>query len=251
MSESQGTNLRRSYERARDLDFEAQLGECVDLLQHPELLAAELAEAFASLRSAVDTSACGDAPTSAPPSTSRPASPSEPYFYASRDVFVVGAPDSFTCLSHHVRPLLSPPGLPADEGIDYTAITCTADRRPLLGIVQSDRDASPYPLLLRGLACLTEIATERALADLDRQGFRGLLGATPLFDLHLMLWDHWSGEQAVPERTPLGQLSRDLAEVTQHALRTDSSSPPILRDIVCLQMNPARFDGRVRFAWRV
>ena len=43
---SHATALRRSFERARTLEFEQQIQECVDLLQHPELVVAEVKGAY-------------------------------------------------------------------------------------------------------------------------------------------------------------------------------------------------------------
>ena len=77
--------------------------------------------------------------------------------------------------------------------------------------------------------------------------FKGILSARPVFDLHLVLCD--GGE--APEQLPLEQLTRDLAELAKYALREQDRFSSLLGDIVCLRMNPHRFDGRLRFVWRV
>jgi len=51
--------------------------------------------------------------------------------------------------------------------------------------------------------------------------------------------------RAIGVRRPLVRVPAWLG----HAVTT--SLNPILGDVVCLHMNPARFDGRVRFDWRV
>jgi hypothetical protein len=82
---------------------------------------------------------------------------------------------------------------------------------------------------------------------MDRQFFLGALGLRPAFDLNLVVWDHAEED----ERATLDQLTRDLAEKVKGAIREHARFPEILRDIVCLRMNPARFDGRLRFCWRI
>jgi len=82
----------------------------------------------------------------------------------------------------------------------------------------------------------------------DRDIYRGILGPAPAFDLCLVLWDE---DEIVDPRRPLCELTRDLAEVLKRALYAEPRFPPVLNDIVCLRMNPKRFDGRLRFVWRV
>jgi hypothetical protein len=53
------------------------------------------------------------------------------------------------------------------------------------------------------------------------------------------------------DRTCLCQLTRDLSEKLKATIRENSRLPHILRDIVCLRINPERFQGRLRFEWRV
>ena len=78
--------------------------------------------------------------------------------------------------------------------------------------MQSGIDTTAYPMLLRLLASVCELGHLPQLDRLDRLCFKGALGAAPCFDLHLMLWAEWSGEDTAPARTPISQLTRDLAE---------------------------------------
>ncbi len=242
------TPLRANQRRTRALTIDDQLRECVDQLQHPELLGAEFSEAFDQVQVYLgDTT-----PPPAPSSVDVPPAERSATFYPSREIFVVRDSSSFTCLATDVAPPLgtSEPASPA-EGYDYVALTCTAAPRPVLGVVQSERDTSAYPLLLRQLANLCELAHPKSLDAYDRDHFKGLLGNVPLVDLHIVLWENWSDPEATMERTPLSQLTHDLAERVKALLAAEKRIPPILGDIVCLQMNAERFDGRVRFDWRV
>jgi len=242
------SSLRESYRRARSLGFDEQLRECIDQLQNPQLIAGELEAAHREC--AATSGGCYGVRPGLPPEDDR--GELVRWFYPSRDIFVVRDSSSFTCLAERVETI--PPELAASdgfEGLDYLAITCTAARRPVLGVVQSGIDTTAYPMLLRLLASVCELGHVPQLDRLDRLCFKGALGAAPRFDLHLVLWDEWSGDDSVPDRTPISQLTRDLAEKAKHALSSATRFPPILGDVVCLHMNPARFDGRVRFDWRV
>jgi hypothetical protein len=223
--------------------------ECVDLLQTPELVVEDLVRSVSQIRQVeVQGSAIElvhDASGSCDPRTE--------LFYPSRDLFVQGDPGSFTCLATRLG--FRGGETPSDASdatdarpIDYAAITCEARPLPTLGFVQSHETESAYPLLLRALSSLIELARPRRFDLLDRDVYRGILGPAPVFDLALVLWDDDPESDA---RRPLCELSRDLAEVLKGALAAEPRFPPILHDVVCLRMNPKRFDGRLRFVWRV
>ena len=129
-------------------------------------------------------------------------------------------------------------------------VTCDATRAPVLGVVQSESDHSAYPLLLRALACLAEMASRSQFERLNSGPFLGTLGSQPSFDLNLVLWDV-PAAPASETHTTIEQLTRDLAERVKRAVRRHADFPRILRDVVCLRMNAERFDGRLRFGWRV
>jgi hypothetical protein len=58
-------------------------------------------------------------------------------------------------------------------------------------------------------------------------------------------------ERDESERTAIEQLTRDLAENALALLRDDASCAGLMRNIVCLRMNPSRVDFRLRFGWKV
>lgn len=241
--------LRELEMRSRALPLQAQMNECVDLLQSPEWVVDELLQSIGQIRSApaeVDRIelVCDD-----------PARSEGAFFYPSRELFVRGDRCSFTCLATGVEfrraseavETTRAPGRSL-HAIDYAAVTCEARPVPVLGFTAWSESQSAYPILLRALSSLIELIRPRRFDLLDRKVYRGLLGPAPAFDLALVLWDDEGPEDP---RRPLGELSRDLAEVLKKALRDDPRFPPVLLDFVCLRMNAKRFDGRLRFAWRV
>jgi hypothetical protein len=250
--------LRELEIRSRGLPLEAQMMECVDLLQSPELVVDELLRSLEQIRTAA-------------PERGRlellkdQADRAEgAFFYPSRELFVRGDRCSFTCLATSLEFRQAGPTLVAKPGpapaavepsparalhsIDYAAVTCEARPVPVLGFTARTESESAYPILLRALASLIELTRPRRFDLLDREVYRGLLGPAPAFDLALVLWDE---DDPQDPRRPLCELSRDLAEVLKKALRAEPRFPPVLLDFVCLRMNAKRFDGRLRFVWRV
>ena len=244
------TTLRQSFERARALPPSQQIDECVDQLGHPELIMAEVVDAFHKVESWLDANpTLREDPLT--PDGKRQCIQAEEYIYEGRDLFVIGEPCAFTCLSTNVSPL---PGTESPEpgmtsGLDYVGLTCDQTATPVLGAVQSLGDATAYPLLLRGLACLSEMAPRAQAERVNRHFFKGALSDQPIFDLNIVVWDLSEAEE--PEHTPIRQFTRDLSETVKRAMTERDDLPRILRHIVCLRMNHERFDGRLRFDWRV
>lgn len=235
------TALRALEMRTRALPLDAQMVECIDLLQSPEFVVEDLVRSVEQVRET--GSQARRVELVSDQETKRDA-----FFYPSRELFVQGERCSFTCLATSVG--FMDDGIDANRShrIDYTAVTCESRPFPVLGFTQSCETESAYPVLLRSLSSLIELTKPRRFDVLDREIYRGILGPAPAFDLCLVLWDE---DEVVDPRRPLCELSRDLAEVVKTTLRAEPRFPPVLNDIVCLRLNPKRFDGRLRFVWRV
>lgn len=243
------TPLRQSYRRSCEADTTAQLRECIDLLENPELIVAEVLDTFHAVDRAFEDKILQPEILAARSEEHIERGTQPEWYYEGRDISVLGDPCSFTCLASGVEPL---PGGDFDpkaecEGFDFVGLTCSQQLSPILGAVQSERDTSAFPLLLRLLAGLAELAPQVQLERLDHQYFKGTLSSAPSFDLCIVTWEFSEGE----ERTPLCQFTRDISEVVKRTILEQSDFPNVLNDILCLRMNPMRFDGRVRFDWRV
>lgn len=234
--------LRSLAESVQTLSLAEQMTSCVSMLQSPEILVDSLMRSVDEIR---DT----------PPvrgrleMTSSEGAEKGGFFYPSRELFVQGESGSFTCLSTAVGFGGADSGETSpDPEIDFAAVTCEARPFPLLGFTPGTEEESAYPALLRGLVSVVDLTRPRRFDLLDREVYRGLLGPAPVFDLALILWDDETGTDP---RRPLCELTRDLAELLKLTLESEPRFPPVLNDILCLRMNPKRFDARLRFVWRV
>lgn len=242
------TALRSLEMHSRLLTLDQQMMECITLLQSPDVALTDLSRSIEM----VSKEGLDDHPFAldSVPSDSR-----EGFFYPCRELFVQGDGGSFTCLATGVeyRDEDADAASGTAQGanarpIDYASVTCESTPFPVLGFVQSAESESAYPLLLRAFSSLIELARPGRLDALDAEIYRGLLGSPPLFDLAIVLWDD---DREDDPRRPLCELSRDLAETLKRALVEDPGFPPVLRDVVCLRMNPKRFDARLRYVWRI
>lgn len=266
--------LRALAESAQSLSLADQMTECVSLLQAPDILVGSLLRSVDEIRDEPPIRGRFEM-------TSSEGEEKGGFFYPSRELFVQGDCGSFTCLAtaigfgapHKSDATSSEASLaaavargevpdsfssakesntPASEKpnseIDFAAVTCEARPFPLLGFTPGSDQESAYPALLRGLASVVDLTGPRRFDLFDREVYRGILGPAPVFDLVLILWDD---EVESDPRRPLCELTRDLAELLKRTLESEPRFPPVLNDIVCLRMNPKRFDARLRFVWRV
>lgn len=240
--------LRDAYRRARALPLGRQMSEAADFLSHPEVLVADVAEAFASVARWMDGRELPDLEPVDLEAVDLEELEREP-FYTTRQIAVDEATSSFTCHASDVDLLADMCPLPGErEGLDFVGVTDDTSRTPVLGTVQSKRDNSAYLLLLRGLASLAEASPLRQLDRLDQAFFAGRLPEPPCFDLDLVVWDL---PRPGDEVTVLEQLTRDLAEAVLRTLAEQTDFAGLLRNVVCLRMPTARFDGTLEFFWRV
>ena len=246
------TLLRRSYERARSVDHAQQIQECADLLSHPQLMASELLDAYAVIES------FGESELDLVCNLERRDLREDSgelvldHFYEAQEVTVScrEADDfMFRCLATDVRPVpeLVPSGDDARDGFDYIAVPLCTDAMPILGVAQTIDDSSAYPLLLRLLCCLTELAPATQLTVVNTDRLKGALQADARFDLHMVLWDE--GDLDASQST-LWELSRDLAESARDGVAGTALATRMGR-IHCLRMDPRNFRGELEEMWRI
>ncbi len=245
------TIFRRSYELARSLNLRDQMRECADLLSNPQLLGDELLDACAAISSFDESelpSVC-EIEASAPDEDS-----SElilEHFYRGQRLEIVGGPD-FSCLATNVRPVAE--GCPSQgdmkDGLDYIGLLDLADApaTPALGVVQSVDDTSAYALLLRILACLSELAPGTRFRQLNREHLKGALAEDARFEMHLVLWNE---APMSPDQTALCEFARDLVEVTRSGIERNGELSARVGTFRCLTMNPGDFYNRLDSIWQV
>jgi len=244
------TILRQRFERARALPLEAQMRECVDYLQNPEVLIQEFVDAYTAVESCCDPEEQRFQVLE--PSPDDPAARGEilERLFASGSVTVFDTvPFEFTCVARDIASISGGTGrpVPRRDGLDYVAHMVDAEPVGVLGVVQHGEEATSYALFLRLITCLSEIAPEAQLGAADAALFKGGLGGEPKLDLQMLLRD---GDPD-PAQATLRQLTHDLAEAFYAGISEEWQFPDVLRNIVCLQPAPADSDELLILEWCV
>lgn len=236
------TPLRAGYDRIRGLDADAQLQECIDLLEYPDVLANDLAEAYVLVDS------CGEAPASPEAGVPDDEIPLERFNAGDRIQVTGPEPAELQLMSGPLEPVAG-----CGPGLDYAGLLAGPEPAPVLGAVATLEEFTPYSVLMRLLCCFTEIAPPAMVSFWDRHLFKGALGDAPRFHLHLGLWS--VGEMTVrglgPAHFSLQELTRDLAALVKEACL---ESPPLgsyLASITCLRLDGEDWESPLTFEWRV
>src|SRR5688572_12461712 len=146
------TPFRQRYERSLSLELGAQIEECADYLQNPEVLIAEFLESYYWIEGKLDPEREDELLAA-----SQAELVLEPYFDSLElRVQVDGRVDSIRCLAGAFAPL---PGElhPALEqkGVDYVGVR-EGSQRVVFGVTDLQQASTSFCLLLRGLNCLAE-----------------------------------------------------------------------------------------------
>ena len=202
------TPFRERYLRAGELGLEAQLKECTEYLQHPEVLVTEFLESYYLVER---ESHPGD-------DTMRRAIENveemvlEPFF-DSLQLFIEdddGNMERLLCAGGAFDPI------PADQhpalhhqGLDYVGMR-GASSRIVLGVTTNPGETTPFQMLLRALNCFAEVAPPFQLARLRSRVIRDRIDPDAVFDLQMA---STLGESRNPDQASLFELTRDLADV--------------------------------------
>lgn len=249
-SDFPSTILRQRFERARGLALTAQVRECVDYLQNPEVLVQEFMDAYTAVESCSDPDDQRFAVYAArdKAAADRKALLDQVFGKGPVSVFDV-VPYEFQCLARDVSSISHGVDRAAQrvDGLDYLGQIVDEDPLAVLGVVQVGIESSPYALFLRLITCLSELAPDAQLRAADEALFKGNLGAEPKIDLHLLL------RETDPETTngTLRQLTHDLAEVFYAGISEEWQFPDVLRNIVCLVPAPPGSEEKLIVDWCV
>ena len=119
----------------------------------------------------------------------------------------------------------------------------------MVGVSETPDEVSPYPLMLRGLCCLAEVAPPFQLARLQRHVVGNRLRPDASFDLQIVL-----GRRRRTELdTSLLLLTRDLAELFRARIGLHEQFQDTLTRIECLEFSgdTPTPDAPLRARWRV
>jgi hypothetical protein len=244
------TLLRQRFERARSLSVTAQVRECADYLQNPEVLIQEFIDAYTAVESCcepVDQCFSVRAPRDGS-AIERKALLDGVFGKGPISVFDL-VPYEFQCIARDVASLSrsDDPGAPRADGLDYVGRVVNEEPLGVIGVVQAGLESSPYALFLRLITCLSELAPDAQLRAADEALFKGGLGAEPKLDLHLLLRD--SEPDGASET--LRELTHDLAEVFSSRVSEEWQFPNVLRNVVCLVPAPPGSDEKLLVEWCV
>jgi hypothetical protein len=239
------TPFRLRYERSCALAVEAQLEECADYLQNPEVLIAEFLESYYWVEGKLDPER-HDAMFEA----SQEELVLEPYFDSL--VLHVDAGDrseSIRCLAGAFDPL---PGElhPALEqkGVDYVGVR-EGSRRIVLGVTDLQRETTGFCLLLRALNCLAELAPPFQVARLRRHVLRERVDPEAAFDLQIGM----AARERATNEVALLELTRDLAEMFKRRIGEKAQFEGSIGRIEALEIGGATAragTGALRVHWR-
>jgi hypothetical protein len=244
------TILRQRFERARALPLEAQMRECVDYLQNPEVLIQEFVDAYTAVETCCDPDEQRFQVVES--GEGSPATRTEllARLLGNGTVAVFDTvPFEFTCVARDVVSVSGSAGkLSAHlDGLDYLGHMIDAEPVGILGVVQHDAQATPYSLFLRLITCLSELASSAQLSVADADLFKGGLGVEPKLDLQMVLCE----AEAEPAQATLRQLTHDLAEAFYAGISEEWQFPDVLRNIVCLVPAPPGSEERLIVDWCV
>lgn len=237
------TPFRDRYERSRTQSVQAQIEECADYLQHPEVLIAEFLESYYLVEGKLDPERAD-----ALHETSHAELVLEPYFDSLELRVGAGSKvETIRCVAGAFAPLAGELHPALDRrGVDYVGVR-EGSQRVVLGVSDMDGETTAFCLLLRALNCLAELATPFQVARLRRHVLRGRVDPEGVFDLQIGIR---CGERSELE-TSLLVLTRDLAEVFKTRISAEPQFDGSIGRIECLEQNPAEpTEGVLRLRWR-
>ena len=251
------TSLRKRFEYSRALDPEAQMRECVEYLENPEILVAEFCDSFLTAE-AFDNRQEDFCAYEQPQIPRRRWVDHVVQRLIEHENITVplATPYSFRYLAREIVPLWNSRLSPDDGvdrrlsggGLDFVAVIEQEGEEmyPVLGVVKPEDDPTPYLSFLRLISCLAEISTSCQMERVSRFLFKNQLPPKPSFDLYVLLVDWHENENP----HALVQLTRDLAHQFSALLREEWQFPNLVRNLVCASMpHHDRFDGSFQVEW--
>jgi hypothetical protein len=239
------TPFRLRYERSSTLEPAAQLEECADYLQNPDVLVAEFLESYYWVEGKLDPDRHDELFEA-----SQQELVLEPYFDSL--ILCVGEGDrseTIRCLAGAFAPL---PGElhPALEqkGVDYVGVR-EGSQRIVLGVTDLQHEATGFCLLLRALNCLAELTPPFQVTRLRRHVLRDRVDPEAAFDLQIGI----AARERTPDEIALLELTRDLAEMFKRRVGAEPQFAGSIGRIECLEIGAASAraaSGSLRVHWR-
>ena len=252
VDENVRTALRERYQRSATLDIEGQTRECVEYIEHPDILVAEFADSYLTASEYDRSSEEFWTPPDDLPRRRISDDVTDQLMRASQVRLLEKPERAFRYVAREIFPLRAELGGHTEgdrrsAGLDYVGLQSEDCAVPILGVIEVPEDRPPFLCLMRLLTCLAEVSTEAQLKRANRFLFKGALGDAPSFDLHVIAADQGEPE----EYLRVAQLTHDLSEVFHARLREEWQFPNLLRHIYYLDFDSKAFDGSLGVLWRV
>ena len=240
------TPFRGHLEQCQRLEARAQLVECADYIQHPDILVMEFLESYYMVERLWD-----------PETTAKSNAPREELvlepFYESLEFVLDGsdaaASEPIVCVCGALSPLPSDqhPAL-TRHGLDFVGLRSGSLKHIVLGAVQACEKESTFVLLLRALNGLAELSPPLRMAQLGSDILRGGIPEDANFSLCLGVTERPDDADA----RALVELSRDLAECFVSSTNDIAQISGLLSGVSCFELDPvALASGRVATIWSV
>ncbi len=248
MLESGATPFRERYLRAGGLGLDAQLKECMEYLQHPEVLVTEFLESYYLVER--ESHPGEDTMRRAVESVEEMVL--EPFF-DSLQLFIEdeeGQMERLLCAGGAFDPIPAEqhPAL-GHQGLDYVGMR-GASSHIVLGVTTNPSEQTSFQMLLRALNCFAEVAPPFQLARLRSHVIRDRIDPDAVFDLQMA---STLGEPRNPDQESLFELTRDLADVFTARIAAHDQFEGTLGRIEYLDCveNDGSSPTALRLRWRV
>ena len=245
--ETLATPFRAHLEHCQQLGTRAQLVECVDYIQHIDILVAEFLESYYLVERLWDPKTTAKSEVEGSELVLEP-------FYPSLEFALVepgsqAAGDPIVCVSGALSPLPSDqhPAL-TRHGLDFVGLHAGSAQHIALGTIQSSKTESAFLLLLRALNGLAELSPPLRMAQFGSDVLNGGIPEDADFSLYLGVAER----QDEGDMRALLELTRDLAEAFVARADAIAQFSGTLAEVACIELDSdALASGQLQTIWKI
>ena len=242
------TPFRAHLEHCKELGIRAQLVECVDYIQHIDILVSEFLESYYMVEGQWDPETSNSSEACSEELILEPFYDS--FEFSLLDPVSTLAGEAIVCVSGALSPLPSDqhPAL-SRRGLDFVGVQAGQAQHITLGVTQSSKTESVFVLLLRALNGLAELSPPLRMAKLGSDVLQqGGIPENADFSLCLGIAEREDDADA----QALLEITRDLAEGFAAHAEGIAQFSGILSKVTCFAFDENSLAlGRFDTIWRV